>query len=112
VGNYSFEALTKVGDKQLKEKGSFVVKQINIEALNTTANHQLLNAIANKTGAKMLFPNQIESLENLLKNKEDIVPISYSEEKLQDLVNLKWVFYLLIALLTFEWFLRKRFGGY
>ncbi len=112
VGNYRFQATTKVGDKQLKENGSFVVKQVNIEALNTTANHQLLNAIANKTGAKMVFPDQIEILEKLLNSKEDIVPISYSEEKLQDLVNLKWVFYLLIALLTIEWFLRKRFGGY
>jgi hypothetical protein len=84
----------------------------SIEALNTTANHQLLNAIANKTGAKMVYPNQIEILEKLLSNKEDIVAVSYSEEKLQDLVNLKWVFYLLMAFLTVEWFLRKRFGGY
>jgi hypothetical protein len=112
VGNYRFEASTKVGEKQLKENGSFVVKQVNIEALNTTANHQLLNAIANKTGAKMVYPNQIEILEKLLSNKEDIVAVSYSEEKLQDLVNLKWVFYLLMAFLTIEWFLRKRFGGY
>jgi len=112
VGNYRFEAVTKVGDKQLKENGSFTVKQVNIEALNTTANHQLLNAIAKKTGAQMVYPNQIESLEKLLNNKEDIVPISYTEEKLQDLVNLKWIFYMLIGLLTIEWFLRKRFGGY
>jgi hypothetical protein len=112
IGNYRFEATTKVGDKQLKENGSFIVKQVNIEALNTTANHQLLNAIANKTAAKMVFPSQIETLEKLLKSKEDIVPISYSEEKLQDLVNLKWVFYMLMVLLTLEWFLRKRFGGY
>jgi hypothetical protein len=101
-----------VGEKQLKENGSFVVKQVNLEALNTTADHQLLNAISKKTGAQMLYPAQIELLENLLKNKEEIVPISYSEEKLQDVVNLKWVFFLLVSLLTIEWFLRKRFGGY
>jgi hypothetical protein len=112
VGNYRFEAVTKVGEKQLKENGSFVVKQVNLEALNTTADHQLLNAISKKTGAQMLYPAQIELLENLLKNKEEIVPISYSEEKLQDVVNLKWVFFLLVSLLTIEWFLRKRFGGY
>lgn len=112
IGNYRFEAVTRVGDKQLKESGSFTVKQVNIEALNTTADHQLLNAIAKKTGAQMLFPGEIEKLENIIKQKEDIVPISYSEEKLQDLVHLKWVFYLLIGFLSLEWFLRKRFGGY
>lgn len=112
IGNYRFEAFTKVGEKQLKEQGTFTVKQVNIEALITTADHQLLNAIAAKTGGKMVFPAQIESLEQLIRQKEDIVPISYTEEKLQDLVNLKWVFYLLMGLLTMEWFFRKRFGGY
>lgn len=112
VGNYQFEAFTKVGDKQLKENGSFTIKQVNIEALNTTADHQLLNAMAQKTGGKMLYTSQIETLQKLLSSKEDIVPISYVEEKLQDLVNMKWVFYLLIVLLSIEWFVRKRFGGY
>jgi hypothetical protein len=112
VGNYRYEASTKIGDKNYKEDGSFVVKQINIEALNTTADHQLLNAISSKTGALMVYPKEIEKLEQLLNAKEDIVPISYSEEKLQDLVNMKWLFYLLIFMLTFEWFVRKRFGGY
>lgn len=112
VGNYRYEATTKVGDKNYKENGSFVVKQVNIEALNTTADHQLLNAMSLKTGAQMIYPTGIEKLEELLNAKEDIVPISYSEEKLQDIVNMKWLFYLLIFMLTFEWFVRKRFGGY
>lgn len=112
VGNYRYQALTKLGNKTLKENGTFVVKQINIEALNTTANHQLLNAIAKKTGAQMVYPKQIETLEKLLNSKEDIIPVSYTEEKLQDLVTLKWIFFLLIGLLSAEWFLRKRYGGY
>jgi hypothetical protein len=112
VGNYRFEASTKVGSKTLKENGTFNVKQVNIEALNTTADHQLLNAIAHKSGGQMLFPQQLKQLTALLEKKEEIVPVSYTQEKLQDLVNLKWVFFLLISLLTAEWFLRKRFGGY
>jgi hypothetical protein len=60
----------------------------------------------------MVFPQQLNQLAALIQNKEEIVPVSYTEEKLQDLVNLKWVFFLLISLLTAEWFLRKRFGGY
>ena len=112
VGNYSFDAEVTVGAKVLKEKGSFSVKQINVEALNTSANHQLLNAIAQKTGAKMVYAKQLESLKALLFAKEEITPISYSEEKLQDLLNLKWIFYVLMGFLAFEWFVRKRFGGY
>jgi len=32
--------------------------------------------------------------------------------KLIDLVNLKAIFFLLLAMLSIEWFLRKRSGGY
>ncbi len=112
VGTYTYQALTNLGNKQVKESGSFIVKQINIEALNTAANHQLLNNIAHKTQGQMVYPNQLEKLEKFINSKEDIVPVSYTEEKLQDLINLKLVFFILIALLSVEWFLRKRYGGY
>ena len=36
----------------------------------------------------------------------------WSEKKLKDFINLKWVFFLLMAFLAAEWFLRKRSGAY
>jgi hypothetical protein len=36
----------------------------------------------------------------------------HSEEKYEALLNLKWIFFLLLALVSVEWFLRKYFGSY
>ena len=47
----------------------------------------------------------------LLKNK-NIVSVSYTNEKFSDLIGLKWIFFLLLTLLSIEWFVRKRSGGY
>ena len=36
----------------------------------------------------------------------------HSEETFNQLINLKWVFFLLLALISTEWFLRKYLGAY
>jgi hypothetical protein len=36
----------------------------------------------------------------------------HTEETFNQLINLKWVFFLLLALISVEWFMRKYLGGY
>lgn len=112
VGDYTYEAMVKIGDKILKQTGSFSIAAIVIEQLQTKANHQLLNSIAEKQNGKLYLPSQLVELKNELLQREDLLPVAYSEQKLNELINLKWIFFLIIALLSLEWFIRKRFGGY
>lgn len=112
VGEYKYEARVKIGDRILTERGEFSVSPLMVEAANTVADHQLLYALAKKHGGDMLYPRELSKLEKLLTSREDIKTVSYTEKKLNDLVNLKWVFFLLIGLLAIEWFLRKRNGAY
>lgn len=112
VGEYRYEARVKVGEKALVQRGEFSVSPLMVEAANTVADHQLLYSLAKKHGGDMVYPDQLDKLEELLTNREDIRTVSYTEKKLSDLVNLKWVFFLLLGLLTIEWFLRKRNGAY
>lgn len=112
VGEYKYEARVKIGDRILIERGEFSVSPLMVEAANTVADHQLLYALAKKHGGDMLYPRELSKLEKLLTSREDIKTVSYTEKKLNDLVNLKWVFFLLIGLLAIEWFLRKRNGAY
>jgi hypothetical protein len=60
----------------------------------------------------MVYPKDLDKLVNKLNSRDDIKPISYSEKKLTDLINLKWIFFLILALLSVEWFMRKRNGAY
>ena len=79
---------------------------------HTIANHQLLYLLAKRSGGAMMYPHQFDILADLLNGKEDIKPISHSEKKLSDMINLKWIFFLLLSLLSLEWFIRKINGAY
>jgi hypothetical protein len=38
--------------------------------------------------------------------------VIHSEESYNHLVNLKWVFWMFVAMISVEWFARKFFGSY
>lgn len=110
VGEYLYNATTKVGNKLYVKKGQFTIQPIQVEALNSIANHQLLHALASQKGGEMVYPNELDKLNDIIQGREDIQAISYIQNRLTDLINLKWLFFLLLGLLTTEWFLRKRNG--
>ncbi len=112
VGEYKYQAQVKIGDKIYNQNGIFSVIPLQVELTNTTADHQLLFSIAQKHDGELIYANQLEQLTNKLANREDVKSVSYSEKKLNDLINLKWVFFLLLSLLSIEWFMRKRSGSY
>ena len=112
VGNYRYEAKVKVGAKIYSEKGEFSVAALQVETTNTIADYQLLYSLAKKSGGEMIYPNQLDKLAEILNAREDIKPISHSEKKLSDMINLKWIFFLLLSLISLEWFMRKINGAY
>lgn len=108
---YSFTAKTKLGQTPYSATGDFLVEEIHAEATQTTANHQFLYNLSKQSGGQMLMPNQINSLENLIPKNEKFKTISYEENSYESLINLKWVFAVMMLLLSLEWFLRKRNGA-
>lgn len=111
-GNYRYEAKVKSGSKIHSEKGEFSVAALQVETTNTVADHSLLYSLGKKSGGEMIYPDEFEKLAQLLNEREDIVPVSRSEKKLSDLINLKWIFFLLLFLISLEWFIRKINGAY
>lgn len=109
-GSYSFTGTTIVGKDKLIAIGGFYVTPILAEYKQTTANHQLLNTLAQQSGGKMYMPsNMLKIIDALMKN-ENIKTISYEDRKFVELIHIKWLFALILALLSTEWFLRKRNG--
>lgn len=111
-GEYSYKASVKVGEKQMIKEGIFSVNALQLELSDLTANHAMLQALSHKHGGTVFYPTQLDQLADSLLSRDDIKAVSYSNYKLQDLINLKWVFFLLLALLSIEWFVRKRSGAY
>jgi len=112
VGEYKYDAKVRVGAKIYSQHGEFSVTALQVELTNTVADHQLLYSIAKKHDGDLIYPNQLDKLAEMLNAREDIKTVSYSEKKLREVINLKWIFFLLLALLSFEWFMRKRNGAY
>lgn len=110
VGQYSFLASTQLGAKTYAAKGQFVIEDNKAEYAQTTANHQMLYNLSAQTGGKLVYPKQILSLEKLIANSPQVKTIVHQDVQYQDLINLQWLFFILLSLLSAEWFLRKRNG--
>lgn len=110
-GIYRFKASTKLNDKTEEVSGQFLVKSQNLEAQNLTADFGLLRKLSTETGGKFFKADQLSLLTNELE-KIKAASLIHSEETFNQLINLKWVFFLLLALISAEWFLRKFMGSY
>jgi hypothetical protein len=111
-GDYSYKANTSFGGKSFQKTGLFSVISLNIESLNTVANHSLLNNMANRHKGEMVYPAQLDKIEQLLSSRDDLKTIAYAQKRYTDLVSLFPYLLLLIGLLSAEWFIRKRNGSY
>jgi hypothetical protein len=110
-GVYRFKATTMLNDKTEEVSGQFLVRAQNIEAQNLTADFELLRKLSSETGGKFYKYDQLSLLANDLE-KTKAASLIHSEETFNQLINLKWVFFLLVGLITAEWFLRKYLGSY
>jgi hypothetical protein len=109
-GIYQWEAETIFNGKSFKLNGTFLVKEIKVEWLNNTADHRLLQNLAQNTNAKFYKPSNIDELTNEVLNRKDIVTVTYQEKSFDDLIDYKWLFFIIVLLLSLEWFVRKYYG--
>lgn len=112
VGDYTYKAQTQVGEKFYEKTGRFSVIPIDLEVIHTIANHKILYQIAEKFDGKMVPIAALNDLHTEIENNPNIAPISYIDKSLKDLIHLKWIFFVLLTLLSLEWFWRKFHGGY
>jgi hypothetical protein len=110
VDEYTYSANTKVGNRIFTANGQLTVKPLNLETRQSAANHRLLNSIAKQSGGQMLIPDEINKLADLIKKNDNIKTVVYEDKHYSDLIDVKWIFVLILALLSAEWFMRKREG--
>lgn len=112
VGDYTFRGSVTLNGENLTYDGQFSVQPLQLELYETTADHSLLRLLSQEFGGEVVYPQQIASLPDLLNAKGNVKPVIYQTSKTRSVINLKWIFFLLLGLLTLEWFLRRYFGAY
>lgn len=112
VGSYRFRGnVLTSGGENLDYNGQFTIQPIQLELYETTADHGMLRNLSAEYGGSLFYQDQLSELGNAIFAK-DIKPVIYSTTRTRSVINVKWIFFLLMGLLSVEWFMRRYFGGY
>ncbi len=110
-GIFTYRASTLIKGKNETATGTFTIKDLQIETTKLTADHNFLRNLAAQNSGQFYEKNQLQQLEDDLQNQELIYKI-YSSEKYLSIINMKWGFFILLTLVSAEWFIRKYNGSY
>jgi len=107
-GNYEYKVT--VLEQNISETGRFIITEFEIENQFTSANVEKLKKLANNSGGKLFYVDQIDELTSELIKNQTFYTIQESTVKPQNLINWRWILFLVISLFTLEWFIRKYYG--
>lgn len=110
-GVYQYKASTSYNNKQYFAGGEFLVKELQLENVNLTADFALLRKLARNTGGSFYKPDELHQLQDDLESRA-YPGIIHSNEEYLSLINLKILFFLLLTFASLEWFARKYSGSY
>lgn len=111
-GIYNFTAEAKFGNKTYSETGNFSIVSIGAEAQDLVANSQRMRLLSSLTNGENFSINELNQLYEHIENDDRITSIIREETNYKDLINMKLIFFVILSLVSIEWFLRKMFGTY
>ncbi|MFZ9848882.1 MAG: hypothetical protein ACO3EE_12150 [Flavobacteriales bacterium] len=83
---------------------------MNLEGATSKADVFVMKQLASSTGGNFYFLNESEKLIKDVLGREDIKPVEHSSVEMKELIHNKWLFFLIVVLLSAEWVVRKRYG--
>lgn len=111
AGVYSYSASSSILGKNEISNGQFVITETDLEALNPTADFGILKTLAADNNGVFLPASKNKELLNLI-NQKGLTSKAISREELKDLINIKWLLFLILLLAALEWGFRKYLGSY
>lgn len=112
AGTYKWNARTALDGTAYTAQGEVYVEELVAERLTTVADHALWRDIAVRTGGIMVQPDAILTIADELGERKDLVSRSYAHPAFSDLIGIRWLFVVIVALLAVEWVIRRRSGAY
>ena len=111
-GSYSYQAQANNGTQKLTHSGSFIVENVQLEMMNTWANHDVLKSLAKETNGTFFTASELDSLAIKLRQQQNFVSVAFDESNREEWID--WWPILVVIILSFatEWFIRKWQGGY
>jgi len=107
-GEYNFKVA--VLGQEITKSGSFKITAYSLEEQFTHANVGKLKKLGIKAGGKLFFKNESEKLIEHLMADKTYFTLQKASIKESNLIDWKWVLFLITSLFTAEWLLRKYLG--
>lgn len=111
-GRYRYVAKAQLARESFSKSGMLVIEAADKERRVAGSDFGTLMAISQETGGVAIPVKQAYALPDNIRNKTDRRLISWTETTVRPLIHQKFWFFLIIALLTAEWVIRKYFGTY
>lgn len=112
AGNYNYTASVQFGNGTLNASGKFSVSSLQLEELRTRADYQVLFQLATQHNGTMHSLANMDKIADEINAKNQLKPVLYDSFFTESAINLRWIFFLLLLLISLEWGLRKYLGGY
>lgn len=110
-GVYSYSAKTLQNGKTTTSEGMFAIKKLLVEISNLKADFNLLKELSRRSSGKSYTISDMNILSQDIESSNHRSLI-YSSENYLAIINLKWIFFLILFLISLEWGIRKFLGGY
>jgi len=110
-GVYHYSAKTNLNGEIKNNTGMFSIKKLLIEISNLKANFNMLRELSRRTSGRFYSISNIQELTNEIPSANN-PSLIYSSESYLAIINLKWIFFLILILISLEWGIRKYLGGY
>ncbi len=107
-GNYTYKV--SVDGQKINRFGRFKITDYQVEEQFTNANKEELQKMTDKTGGNLYFVHQEDMMIKDLITDTSYFTTQKSTIKEQNLIDWKWILFLIIVLLAAEWFIRKYYG--
>jgi hypothetical protein len=110
-GVYQYIARTILDDEIKTVEGTFSIKKLLVEISNLKADFNMLRELSRRSSGTFYTISNIDDLADDIRSSE-VHSLIHSSESYSAIINLKWIFFLILLLITLEWGLRKYLGGY
>lgn len=107
-GNYTYKVTVEGQD--LVTSGQFKVTNYQVEEQFTNANVTKLKQLALKSNGAIFYKEETPSFVNELIKNKTYYTTQKTITKEDNLINWKWLLFVVVTLLAIEWFIRKYMG--
>ena len=110
LASEKYSVYAKVEKRNYEKYGQLTIRPVQIEALSTVADHQLLYNLSNITGGKSFSLSEFNSISNHINKTQNKSSLTTIEDRLKQFIDFEMILLILLILISSEWFVRKYNG--